>query len=180
MQDLLGLPIEFGARLPEDGKSKAGFRNDGDALRMSPLQYETYLQIADEASTEAIVTGQPPVVHRYRIRRGQIPRRALPKPADRPGESFDYASRSVQHHEHGPICQVLPAEETDQAAPNPYPPDIAAALGDRAFLRGGRQGAKNSVALRMHQAFRKGETLIKVRAARVEPKEGADAPASPS
>ena len=33
---------------------------------------------------------------------------------------------------------------------------------------------KNSVALRMHQAFRKGETLIKVRAARVEPKEGAD------
>ena len=24
MQDLLGLPIEFGARLPEDGKSKDG------------------------------------------------------------------------------------------------------------------------------------------------------------
>ena len=41
MQDLLGLPIEFGTRLPEDGKSKDGFRNDGDVLRMSPLQYET-------------------------------------------------------------------------------------------------------------------------------------------
>src|SRR5258706_6060662 len=67
MQDLLGLPIEFGSRLPEDGKSKDGFRNDGDALRMSPLQYETYLQIADEALTEAITTGEPPVVHRYRI-----------------------------------------------------------------------------------------------------------------
>ena len=71
MQDLLGLPIEFGARLPEDGRSKDGFRNDGDALRMSPLQYETYLQIADEALAEAIVTGPPPVVHRYRLSVGE-------------------------------------------------------------------------------------------------------------
>src|SRR5262245_26493022 len=57
MQDLLGLPIEFGTRLPEDGKSKYGFRNDGDVLRISPLQYESLLQIADEALTEAIVSG---------------------------------------------------------------------------------------------------------------------------
>jgi mono/diheme cytochrome c family protein len=87
MQDLLGLPIEFGTRLPEDGKSKDGFRNDGDALRMSPLQYETYLQIADEALTEAIVTGPPPVVHRYRITIHDFKIEALPKPEDRPGES---------------------------------------------------------------------------------------------
>ena len=31
MQDLLGLPIEFGSRLPEDGRSRTGFRNDGEA-----------------------------------------------------------------------------------------------------------------------------------------------------
>src|SRR5207247_1278710 len=31
LQDLLGLPIDFGARLPEDGRSQEGFRNDGDA-----------------------------------------------------------------------------------------------------------------------------------------------------
>src|ERR1700730_8781290 len=89
MQDLLGLPIEFGSRLPEDGKSKDGFRNDGDALRMSPLQYETYLQIADEALTEAIVTGPAPVVHRYRLSVGEKLEKyeavSLPKPADRPG-----------------------------------------------------------------------------------------------
>ena len=71
LQDLLGLPIEFAARLPEDGQSKDGFRNDGDALRMSPLQYETYLQIADDALAEAIVTGPPPVVHRYRLSVGE-------------------------------------------------------------------------------------------------------------
>ena len=67
MQDLLGLPIEFGAKLPEDGRSKDGFRNNGDALRMSTNQYETYLQIADDALAEAIVSGPPPVVHRYRL-----------------------------------------------------------------------------------------------------------------
>ena len=42
------------------------------------------------------------------------------------------------------------------------------------FQRGGRAVARNSVALRLHQAFRKGETRIKVRAARVEPEDGAD------
>src|SRR6202041_2175292 len=84
MQDLLGLPIEFGSRLPEDGRSKDGFRNDGDALRMSPLQYETYLQIADEALAEAIVTGPPPAVHRYRVSVGDKAEKCdvtpLPKP----------------------------------------------------------------------------------------------------
>src|SRR5437773_7372210 len=94
LQDLLGLPIEFGARLPEDGRSKDGFRNAGDVLRMSPLQYETYLQIADEALAEAIVIGPPPLVHRYRLSVGdkidQFEVMPLPKPADQPGESFEY------------------------------------------------------------------------------------------
>src|SRR5206468_6225136 len=97
MQDLLGLPIDFGARLPEDGRSKDGFRNDGDALRMSPLQYETYLQIADDALAEAIVSGPPPVVHRYRLAVGEryanFELKSLPKPADRPGESFEYDTK---------------------------------------------------------------------------------------
>src|SRR5437773_11510604 len=86
LQDLLGLPIEFGSRLPEDGRSKDGFRNNGDALRMSPLQYETYLQIADEALAEAIVSGPAPAVHRYRLSCGEKLEKyevaPLPKPAD--------------------------------------------------------------------------------------------------
>src|SRR3954471_21257640 len=97
MQDLLGLQIDFGTRLPEDGRSKEGFRNDGDALRMSPLQYETYLQIADEALAEAIVSGPAPVVHRYRLSVGEKHANyevtPLPKPTDRPGESFEYATK---------------------------------------------------------------------------------------
>ncbi|MGZ0166320.1 MAG: DUF1587 domain-containing protein, partial [Planctomycetales bacterium] len=57
MQDLLGLEIGFGSRLPEDGRTIEGFRNNGEMLRMSPLQYEMYLQIADEALAKAIVSG---------------------------------------------------------------------------------------------------------------------------
>src|SRR5436853_5511091 len=96
LQDLLGLPIDFGARLPEDGRARSGFRNDGDALRMSPLQYETYLRIADEALGAAVVTGPPPAVHRYRLsgfeKQDKFEVAPLTRPADRPGETFEYAT----------------------------------------------------------------------------------------
>jgi len=174
MQDLLGLPIEFGSRLPEDGKSKDGFRNDGDALRMSPLQYETYLQIADEALTEAIVTGAPPVVHRYRITVDKFGVEALPQPTDRPGESFDYASHPFNITNMGIIPQRPPGGgKGRKPLPNPYPPNILPPSAIVRFQEAAVRAPKNSVALRMHQAFRKGETVIKVRAARIELKEGA-------
>ena len=67
MQDLLGLNIDFASRLPEDGRSVSGFRNDGERLRMSPMQFETYFQIAEEALQAVIVDGPPPTAHRYRI-----------------------------------------------------------------------------------------------------------------
>ena len=141
MQDLLGLPIEFGTRLPEDGKSKDGFRNDGDVLRMSPLQYETYLQIADEALAEAIVSGPPPVVHRYRITVHEFRVEPLPKPADRPGESFDYESHPFDIA----IMPPLPPPGGGrglEASPEPVPAQRPAAVGDRAFPGGGREAAQ--------------------------------------
>src|SRR3954466_532602 len=175
MQDLLGLPIEFGARLPEDGKSRAGFRNDGDVLRLSPLQYETYLQIADEALSEAIAAGDPPVVPRYRITVDKFHVEALPKPADRPGESFDYAGHPFNITNIGPIPQRPPGGgNRPSPSSNPYPPDILPPSAIVRFSEAAVRAPRNSVALRMHQAFRKGETLIKVSAARVEPEEDAD------
>jgi mono/diheme cytochrome c family protein len=175
MQDLLGLPIEFGTRLPEDGKSKAGFRNDGDALRMSPLQYETFLQIAEEALTEAIVTGAPPVVHRYRITVDKFHVEPLPKPADRPGESFDYASHpfDITNMATKPLGPPGGGKRTSPP-PSPFPPNILPPSAIVRFREAAVRPPKSGVTLRMHQAFRRGETAIKVRAARVEPKEGAD------
>lgn len=164
MQDLLGLGIEFGSRLPEDGRSKEGFRNDGDALRMSPLQYEMYLQIADEALAEAIVTGPAPAVHRYRLE-AKKPPVVLPKPDDRPGESYDYFAKD-QTFKIGDDCQFgkdakdpAPIGELRPAAPRPFG---EAALARPEFRYG----------FRLHHPFRRGEMLIRVRAARVEAEPG--------
>ena len=63
---------------------------------MSPFQYETYLQIADEALDAAIVSGPPPAVHRLRLsgfeKQDKFEIATLPKPADRPGESLEYST----------------------------------------------------------------------------------------
>jgi len=176
LQDLLGLPIEFGTRLPEDGRSKEGFRNDGDALRMSPLQYETYLQIADEALAEAIVTGPAPAVHRYRLAVGEkyanFEVTSLPTPEGRAGESFEYETKK------GKAFRIW-----NMSAPNKDKDKDSAKIWDgtlapsaiRRFGEAAVQMPERVLAFGFHQAFRKGETRIKVRAARVEPAEGTDA-----
>jgi hypothetical protein len=166
MQDLLGLAIEFGSRLPEDGRSKDGFRNDGDALRMSPLQYETYLQLADEALAEAIVSGQAPVVHRFRLSIGdnfdKIEVTPLPKPEDRPGESFEYRTKK------GNAYRI-----SNMSGPKKGWDPALAPSAIRRFGEAAVQMPERVIAFGFHHAFRKGETRIKVRAARVEAADGA-------
>jgi len=173
MQDLLGLPIEFGTRLPEDGKSKEGFRNDGDALRMSPLQYETYLQIADEALAETIVTGPPPAVHRYRLSLGDKAEKCvvatLPKPPDRPGESFEFDTKK------GKAFGIRSMSGPVKGWDGTLAPSAIRRFGEAAV-----QIPERVVAFGFQQAFRKGETRIKVSAARVEPAKDAKAPRAPS
>jgi hypothetical protein len=181
MQDLLGLPIEFGNRLPEDGRSKEGFRNDGDALRMSPLQYETYLQLADEALAEAIVSGPAPTVHRYRLSVGdkhanyQVT--PLPKPADRPGESFEYDTKKGKAFRIWNLS--TPNKDSDKDKDKVWNPELAPSA-IRRFSEAAVPLPERCYAFGFHQAFRKGETRIKVRAARVEPAQGADASRLPS
>jgi mono/diheme cytochrome c family protein len=175
MQDLLGLPIEFGNRLPEDGRSKEGFRNDGDALRMSPLQYETYLQIADEALAEAIVSGPAPVVHRYRLSVGEKHANydvtSLPKPADRPGESFEYATKKGKAFRIANMSQ--PTRDKDKDKNQVWDPLLAPSA-IRRFGEAAVQLPDRCYAFGFNYAFRKGETRIKIRAARVEPADKSD------
>jgi mono/diheme cytochrome c family protein len=173
MQDLLGLPIEFSSRLPEDGKSKDGFRNDGDVLRMSPLQYETYLQIADEALAQAIVTGPPPAVHRYRLSLGEksnvVKVNVLPKPADRPGESFEYETK--QGKAFGIRSMSAPTKGWDGT----LAPSAIRRFGEAAV-----QMPDKCVAFAFQQAFRTGESRIKVRVARVQPEKTEDSNRPPA
>lgn len=67
LQDVLGVPIDFGRRLPPDAKAKSGFHNDGEALQSSPLHLELYETIARQAVAQAIVIGDRPPVTRYRV-----------------------------------------------------------------------------------------------------------------
>lgn len=159
MQDLLGLSIEFGSRLPEDGRSKEGFRNDGDALRMSPLQYEMYLQIADEALAEAIVTGPAPEVHRYRLEAKKRPE-VLPKPDNRPGESYDFHAKG-KSFTLSDDCQF--GKDKEQGAFGVLQPAAPKPFGEAALSR-----PEYRYGFRIHHPFRRGEMLIRVRAARVE------------
>ncbi|MDA0375638.1 MAG: DUF1592 domain-containing protein, partial [Planctomycetota bacterium] len=71
LQDLLGLGVDFGRVLPDDGKSAKGFSNDGEVLQASPLHLETYQAIARKALDEAIVVGDRPAATRYRITFGK-------------------------------------------------------------------------------------------------------------
>ena len=162
LQDLLGLPIEFGSRLPEDGRSKDGFRNDGDVLRMSPQQYETFLQIADEALAEAIVSGPPPVVHRFRLSVGdkadKIEIKSLPKPDGKPGESFEYETKK------GKAFRIW-----SMSAPTKGWDGTLAPSAIRRFEEAAVQMPERCVGFGFQQAFRKGETRIKVRVAMVQP-----------
>ncbi|WP_145048684.1 DUF1592 domain-containing protein [Lignipirellula cremea] len=60
MADLLDLPMDYARDLPPDPVSADGFRNDGAALQMSPLQLEYYLQTARRALDRVIVVGPAP------------------------------------------------------------------------------------------------------------------------
>ncbi|MCA9173733.1 MAG: DUF1592 domain-containing protein [Planctomycetales bacterium] len=72
MQDLLGLEMDYDRDLPPDAPSRDGFRNDGAALRMSPLQLEYYLATARRALDRVIVSGEAPRVYEYKFDKSNV------------------------------------------------------------------------------------------------------------
>ena len=182
MQELVGLKLPFGSKLPEDGRSAEGFRNDGEMLRMSPRQYETYLQIADEALAEAIVTGEPPEVHRYRFEitgfnPNDVQVTALPKPENRPGESFPYFKRDGKEKAFRIWTMANREGKNKEAFDGTLLPSAVQRHSEAAIRL-----PPSSFSLGFHRAFRTGEMLIRVRVAKVGPekKEGSDEREPPS
>ena len=92
----------------------------------------------------------------------------LPKPEDRPGESFDYVSHPFDIAIMPPLPP--PGGGKRPKVESPYPPNVLPPSAIERFREAAVRPPKSCVALRMHQAFRTGETVVKIRAAHVERK----------
>lgn len=71
LNELLGVSVNFGDVLPDDGKSKMGFSNNGNTLQTSSLHIDYFQKIAREALDKAIVFGQKPASKRYKVTLGK-------------------------------------------------------------------------------------------------------------
>ena len=60
LQDLLGLPFDFGKDLPPESQSEDGFVNSSETLRMSPTHLAAYREAARRALERATVRGDAP------------------------------------------------------------------------------------------------------------------------
>lgn len=68
LKELLDLQEDLTDTLPPDGTSKEGFNNQAHTLILSPLQVETYLNIAEEALNLSIVDeSAKPVIQTFRM-----------------------------------------------------------------------------------------------------------------
>jgi hypothetical protein len=71
LRDLLGLKEDLTERLPPDGVSKDGFANNGQTMVLSPLQVETYFEIAEGALNLCIVDEEgEPEIQSFRMELG--------------------------------------------------------------------------------------------------------------
>lgn len=71
LNELLGVSVRFGDVLPEDGKSKMGFSNNGNILQTSALHIDYYQSVAREALDKAIMYGKQPPTKRYKVSIGK-------------------------------------------------------------------------------------------------------------
>ncbi len=67
LQELLGVPVDYGRLLPADAKSKTGFTNAGASLGASQLHIETWEALARQAVADAIGPAERPAAKRYRV-----------------------------------------------------------------------------------------------------------------
>lgn len=71
LNDLLNVSVNFGDVLPNDGKSKMGFSNNGSILQTSALHIDYYQKIAREALDKSIVFGDKPKSTHYKLTIGE-------------------------------------------------------------------------------------------------------------
>ncbi len=72
LRDLLGIEEDLTDALPPDGTSMDGFTNNTQVLALSPLQVETYFDIAEKALDQCLVDeNSKPVIQNFRVEFGK-------------------------------------------------------------------------------------------------------------
>ncbi len=133
LRDLLGVDLDYAADLPPESTSSDGFKNNGAALGISPLQIELYLKAARMGLAKAIVTGDKPRVYSHRAEKSEKVRRVKGEVSNRLGRNGRFLVRMEQFPRQG---EVLVRVRASGVAPDHAPlPRMRVAMGVRADVR---------------------------------------------
>lgn len=130
MRDLLGLNLDFAKNLPPEPPSKDGFRNNGAALGISPLQIEYYLQAARDGLGKAIVTGPQPQQVQQRAEKSEKVRRIKGEVSNLLGPDSRFLMRMNEFPREGEVLVRVHARA--QVPPGLPWPQMRVTLGLRA------------------------------------------------
>ncbi|MDE0101765.1 MAG: DUF1592 domain-containing protein [Bryobacterales bacterium] len=120
MRDLLGLDIDYVRHLPPDQASRAGFRNNGAALRVSAQHLEHYLRAARDGLRRAIVTGPPPPVHEHTASETVVDKLKNMHWSSRLGRTGTFVARVPEFPDEGEFVIRIRARATMPEG-DPYP-----------------------------------------------------------
>lgn len=130
LRDLLGLDLDYAAKLPPESPSADGFKNNGAALGISPLQMELYLEAARMGLGKAIVTGERPQVYTHRAEKSEPDKRAKGGNPNELRARNRYLVRLLDFPREGEVLVRVRAS-TNAADDAPYP-RMRVAMGVRA------------------------------------------------
>ncbi len=120
MRDLLGLDIDYVRHLPRDQASRAGFHNNGAALRVSAQHLEHYLRAARDGLRRAIVSGPPPPVHEHTASETVVDKLKNMHWSTRLGRTGTFVARVPEFPDEGEFVLRVRARATvPQGAPYP-------------------------------------------------------------
>ena len=103
LRDLLGIDFDFAQDLPPEPMSQAGFRNNGSALGISPLQIELYLESARRALDKVIVTGPAPEVVRHHTEKSDAKKGKKSPTSSRVDNNTTFVARLLEYPREGEV-----------------------------------------------------------------------------
>ena len=116
LQDLLGLPFDFGKDLPPETASEDGFKNSSEMLQISSLQLAQYRELAREAFQKATFKGDRPQESYFLIDLAEVAKEAH---SAKQGSRSDRAGKKKKSSKVRTSSAHYANRETGEAISNP-------------------------------------------------------------